>query len=78
MESIKKIIKNLRNKKNQEFIIINNDLDMQWILGFEFIDNSILMMVNGSTLNSEWFDSLDEINNYLSYSFLSQKGFQIK
>ena len=77
MESIKKIIKNLRNKKNQEFIIINNDLDMQWILGFEFIDNSILMMVNGSTLNTEWFDCIDEINNYLSYSFLSQKEFQI-
>ncbi len=77
MKTIKNIIYNLRNGESQEFDIFNNKLDMQWTLRFEFIDNSILMMVNDSTLTSEWFDSLEELKNYLGCTFLTDKNYEL-
>ena len=77
MKTINNILYNLRNGETQEFDIFNNKLDIQWTLRFEFIDNSILMMVNGSTLTSEWFDSLDELKNYLGTTFLTDKNYEL-
>jgi hypothetical protein len=77
MRTINNILYNLRNGETQEFDIFNNKLDMQWTLRFEFIDNSILMMVNDSTLTSEWFDSLEELKNYLRTTFLTDKNYEL-
>ena len=77
MKTIKTIIYNLRNKETQEFDIFNNDLDMQWTLRFEFIDGDIVMMINDSTLTAIWFETIEEIEVYLSNSFLSKKEFQL-
>ena len=35
------------------------------------------MMVDGSTLNGVYFDSIDEIENYLNDTFLASKDFQL-
>ena len=77
MKTINNIIYNLRNGETQEFDIFNNKLDMQWTLRFEFIDNSILMMTNYSTLTSEWFDSLEELKNHLLNCFLTDKNYEL-
>tara|TARA_R110000851_G_scaffold28683_2_gene79634 strand:+ start:5409 stop:5645 length:237 start_codon:yes stop_codon:yes gene_type:complete len=77
MNTISNILYSIKNEENQEFDIFNNKLEMKWTLRFEFIDNSILMMVNNSTLTSEWFDSLEEVKYYLDHSFLTDKNFEI-
>ena len=77
MKTIKNIIYNLRNGENQEFDLFNNRLDMQWTLTFEFIKNDIYMMTNYSTLTGVFFESLDELENYLKNSFINDKNYEL-
>ena len=77
MKTIKNIIYNLRNGENQEFDLFNNRLDMQWTLTFEFINNDIYMMTNYSTLTGVFFESLDELENYLKNSFINDKNYEL-
>jgi hypothetical protein len=77
MKTIKNIILNLKNGENQEFDIFNNKLKMNWIISFEFSNNKICMMTNYSTLNAEYFNSLNELENYLEGTFLTDENFQL-
>ena len=77
MKTIKNIIYNLRNGESQEFDIFNNELKMNWIINFEFFNNKICMITNGSTLNAEYFNSLNELKNYLECTFLTDENFQL-
>lgn len=77
MKTIKNIIYNLRNKENQEFDIFNNKLDIQFTLRFEFIENSIYMMHNNSTLTAMFFESLTDLENHLKNSFINDKNYEL-
>jgi len=77
MNTIKNIIYNLRTRENQEFDMFNNNLDMQWTLSFEFIDNNIFMTCNYSTLTGLWFKSIDEVEYYLKNTFISDSRYDL-
>ena len=77
MKTINNIIYNLRNQENQEFDIFNNKLDMQFTLSFEFIEGSIYMMCNYSTLTGMFFDSLSDLKNHLENSFISDRNYEL-
>ena len=77
MKTINQIIHNLEASENKDFELFNNELNMQWTLRFEFIDNSILLLVNGSTLTSEWFNSLNELKLHLENSFINNGNYKI-
>ena len=77
MTTINSIIYNLRSQQNQEFDMFNNELDMQWTLKFEFINNDIYMTTNGSTLTGMFFESLAELKSYLKNSFINNKNYQL-
>jgi len=77
--TITNIISNLKKSNtNQDFIIYNDKIKMEWSINFEFLNNSILMICNGSTLDSVWFNNLKELNYYLKNSFLNDNNFTIK
>ena len=77
MKTINEIIHNLEASENKDFEVFNNELNMQWTLSFEFIDNSILLLVNGSTLTSEWFNSLNDLRLHLENSFINNRNYKI-
>ena len=77
MKTIKNIIYNLRNEENQEFDVFNNKLEMQWTLSFEFIEDSIYMMTNHSTLTGVFFESIAELENHLKNSFINNKNYEL-
>ena len=77
MTTVKNIIYNLRNKENQEFDVFNNKLDIEFTLSFEFIEGSIYMMHNYSTLTGMFFDSLSCLENHLKSSFISDKNYEL-
>lgn len=77
MTAIKKIIYNLRNEKNQQMELYSSNLGMQWTLSFEFIEDSIYMMCNGLTLNGIFVDTLEDLETYLSHTFISDKNYKI-
>ena len=77
METINEIIHNLEASENKDFEVFNNELNMQWTLSFEFIDNSILLLVNGSTLTAEWFNSLNDLRLHLENSFINNRNYKI-
>jgi len=77
METINQIIYNLESSENKHFQVFNNKLNMQWNLSFEFIDNSILLLVNGSTLTAEWFNSLNDLRLHLENSFINDRNYKI-
>jgi hypothetical protein len=77
MKIIKNIIYNLRNEENQEFDIFNNKLNIQFTLRFEFIENSIYMMHNNSTLTAMFFESLTDLENHLKNSFINDKNYEL-
>ena len=74
--TVEKIIYNLRNEKNQEFDLYNSKLKMQWTLSFEFIEDSIYMMCNHSTLTALFFDTLEELKIYLNNTFITDKNYK--
>ena len=77
MKTINEIINNLEALENKDFEVFNNELNMQWTLSFQFIDNSILLLVNGSTLSSEWFNSLNDLRLHLENSFINNGNYKI-
>jgi len=77
METINQIIHNLEASENKDFELFNSKIDMQWTLRFEFIDNSILLLVNGSTLTAEWFNSLNDLKLHLENSFINNRNYKI-
>ena len=77
MKTIENIIYNLKSGQDQDFVIFNNELAMEWTLGFEFIENDIYMMCNGSTLTGVFFESLLDLKSYLKNSFINDKNYQI-
>lgn len=77
METVNQIIYNLELSENKHFQVFNNKLNMQWNLSFEFIDNSILLLVNGSTLTAQWFNSLNDLRLHLENSFINDRNYKI-
>ena len=78
MNKIKNIISKLKTNKDCIFTVENNSLNTRWYIEFQFIDDSIVMLINGSTLTSEFFNSLDELEIFLNNTFLTEKEFEIK
>tara|TARA_R110002020_G_scaffold97546_10_gene232544 strand:+ start:5256 stop:5492 length:237 start_codon:yes stop_codon:yes gene_type:complete len=78
MKTIKNIISKLQDRKNKTFTIQNLSLEMDWDISFEFENNSIYMITNGSTLTQERFESLKEVNCFLLNTFLTEKAFTLK
>jgi len=77
MKTINQIINNLEALENKDFEVFNDELNMQWTLSFQFIENSILLLVNGSTLTSEWFDSLNDLRTHLENSFINNQNYKL-
>jgi hypothetical protein len=77
MKTIENIIYNLKSGQDQDFVIFNNELAMEWTLGFELIETDIYMMCNGSTLTGVFFESLLDLKSYLKNSFINDKNYQL-
>ena len=77
MTTINNIIYNLKTEQNQQFDLFNNELEMQWTLEFEFINNEIYMTINSSTLTGMFFESLLELKSYLKNSFINHKKYEL-